>query len=86
MWGGVGLRSALRADVGVRQRYGMSVGEQPRTLARSQLSEDGAVVSGEDGFGCPALDISASEADLPRHHRTILAQLRSGQCSKVLTY
>ena len=34
----------------------------------------------------PAPDISASEVDLPRHHRTTLAQLRSGQCSRLLTY
>ena len=34
----------------------------------------------------PAPDISASEADLPRPHRTTLAQLRSGHCSRLLTY
>jgi len=34
----------------------------------------------------PAPDISASEVDLPRLHRTTLAQLRSGQCSRLLNY
>ena len=31
-------------------------------------------------------DISASEAELPRHHRATLAQLRSGHCSRLMTY
>ena len=35
---------------------------------------------------CPAPDIFASETVLPRRHRTTLAQLRSGQCSRLLTY
>ena len=34
----------------------------------------------------PAPDISASETELPRPHRTTLAQLRSGQCSRLLSY
>ena len=33
-----------------------------------------------------APDISASETVLPRRYRTTLAQLRSGQCSRLLTY
>ena len=33
-----------------------------------------------------APDISASETVLPRRYRTTLAQLRSGQCSRLLTF
>ena len=31
-------------------------------------------------------EVSPTEAALPRYHRTTLAQLRSGQCSKLLSY
>ena len=48
----MGFRSALRADVGGRQPNGLSVREQPGAVARSQLSEGGAVGSGQVGFGC----------------------------------
>ena len=44
--GGVGLRTALRANVG------MSIVEKSGALARSQLSEGGALESGEVDFGC----------------------------------
>ena len=37
-------------------------------------------------LGAPPPDIDSSERSLPRHHRTTLAQLRSGHCSRLRSY
>ena len=37
-------------------------------------------------LGTPPPDIAASEAELPRHHRTTLSQLRSGYCSRLNSF
>ena len=49
---GVGLGPTLRAGIGGRYPDGVSVGEKPGALARSQLGEGGTMVSGEVDFGC----------------------------------